>query len=83
MKRPPMRAVITRADLLDVAKTIVIGGPLFAWAVMLALGAAYLELGWFRPVGYWPVLAGCLLVGVFSVPFELRILYMNRTGSSY
>jgi hypothetical protein len=78
-----MRDVITRADLADVAKTVLLGGPVAAWAIMLVLGAVYLELGFFRPVGYWPILVGCLLVAAISVPFDLRTRYMNRTGSRY
>jgi len=83
LRKPRMREVITRADLADVAKTVLIGGPVAAWAIMLVVGAAYLEVGWFRPVGFWPILAGCLLVAAFSVPFDLRMRYMNRTGSRY
>lgn len=78
MRRTPrMREVITRADLIDVAKTILLGAPLFAWVVMLALGA------FIHPVGYWPLLGICLAVGLLSVPFELRMKYMDRTGSRY
>lgn len=83
MRTPRMREVIAPADVIDVAKTILLGAPLAAWGLMLAIGAVHAKTGWPRPLGYWLVLAGCLALGALGAAADLRMRYMDRTGSRY
>lgn len=74
---------MVRRDLADIARTIVVGGPLVAWAAMLVIGALYHELHVLRPYGYWPTLAVCVVIALASTVFELRLRHMDRTGSRF
>ena len=74
---------MVRRDLLDIARTVVVGGPLLAWMAMVVIGALYHELNVLRPYGYWPTLAVCVLIALASIPFELRLRHMDRTGSRF
>jgi hypothetical protein len=74
---------MAKRDLLDIAQTLLVGGPLVAWIAMLLLGALYHELHVLQPYGYLPTLAVCMAVALLSIPFELRLRHMDRTGSRF
>ena len=74
---------MVRRDLADIARTIIVGGPLVAWAAMLIVGALYHHLHVLQPYGYWPTLAVCVTIVLASAIFDLRLRHMDRTGSRF